>query len=80
MDSGKGRRLRRIFRDNHRTVIVPMDHGVTLGPVQGIADIHRAIQKLRAGGADAFVLHKGIAKNADTARVGLTRIPVYQCR
>ncbi|MDH5419843.1 MAG: fructose-bisphosphate aldolase, partial [Candidatus Bathyarchaeota archaeon] len=33
MEAGKKRRLKRIFRDDSRTVIVPMDHGVTLGPV-----------------------------------------------
>ena len=34
MDQGKKRRLRRIFQADNRTVIVPMDHGVTIGPVQ----------------------------------------------
>jgi len=34
---GKNIRLERIInRNTNRIVIVPMDHGVTLGPIQGI--------------------------------------------
>jgi DhnA family fructose-bisphosphate aldolase class Ia len=32
MNEGKKRRLTRIFKEDNRTVIVPMDHGVTIGP------------------------------------------------
>ena len=33
---GKAIRLERIInRDSGRTVIVPMDHGVTVGPIRG---------------------------------------------
>ncbi len=68
---GKNRRLRRIFGDDGKTVIVPMDHGVTSGPVQGIVNMQNIIDKLVAGGADAVILHKGMAKNVDTKRLGL---------
>ena len=71
MSSGKSRRLRRIFCDDDKTVIVPMDHGVTSGPIQGLINTQSIIDKLIAGGADAVVLHKGIAKNVDTKRLGL---------
>jgi fructose-bisphosphate aldolase/2-amino-3,7-dideoxy-D-threo-hept-6-ulosonate synthase len=69
--TGKSRRLRRIFGDDGRTVIVPMDHGVTSGPIQGLVNMQSIIDKLAASGADAVVLHKGIAKNVDTKRLGL---------
>ena len=41
MNQGKNRRLKRIMQADNRTVIVPMDHGVTVGPIQGI-DEHAA--------------------------------------
>ncbi|MEM2921224.1 MAG: fructose-bisphosphate aldolase, partial [Candidatus Bathyarchaeia archaeon] len=46
MVSGKVHRLRRIFRDDERTVIVPMDHGITLGPVLGLEDIQQTVDCL----------------------------------
>jgi DhnA family fructose-bisphosphate aldolase class Ia len=45
---GKKIRLERIIdRNSRKTVIVPMDHGVTVGPVKGLADMHKGI--VRAG-------------------------------
>ncbi|MCW4001680.1 MAG: 2-amino-3,7-dideoxy-D-threo-hept-6-ulosonate synthase [Candidatus Bathyarchaeota archaeon] len=71
MEPGKRRRLRRILRDDNRTVIVPMDHGVTVGPVAGLVDMQGIVNKLLQGGVDAFVLHRGVAKHVDTGMVGL---------
>lgn len=68
---GKKRRLKRIFREDNRTVIVPMDHGVTIGPVAGIVNMQEIVDKLLKGGVDAVVLHKGVAKHIDTGNVGL---------
>ena len=71
MKEGKTRRLRRIMqRDNH-TVIVPMDHGVTIGPIQGIINMQEITDKLVKGKADAILVHKGIAKRIDTGDAGL---------
>jgi len=71
LDSGKKRRLKRIFRDDQRTVIVPMDHGVTAGPIKGLENMQAIIDRLLKGGVDAIVVHRGIAKNVDTGRAGL---------
>ncbi len=68
---GKKRRLRRIFRDDGKSVMVPMDHGFTQGPITGIADMQTIVDKLRKGRADAIVIHKGIARCVDTGRLGL---------
>jgi len=58
---GKTIRLRRIFdQKSGRTVIVPMDHGISLGPVKGIADIRNTVDRLAEGGASAVVVHKGL--------------------
>lgn len=71
MEPGKKRRLKRIFRDDQRTVIVPMDHGVTVGPVTGLVKMQEIIDKLLPGGVDAVVLHRGVAKHVDTGNAGL---------
>jgi len=71
LEPGKKRRLKRIFRDDERTVIVPMDHGVTAGPVGGLMNMQEIINKLLRGGVDAVVLHRGVAKHVDTGKAGL---------
>ncbi len=71
MESGKKRRLQRIFRSDRRTVIVPMDHGVTVGPIQGLVNMQGVIDQLLLGGVDAIVINRGITKNVDTGNAGL---------
>lgn len=71
MNQGKTRRLKRIFQQDNRTVIVPMDHGVTIGPIQGIINMQQIINQLLKGGVDAILVHKGIAKNVDAGNAGL---------
>ncbi|NCO61453.1 MAG: fructose-bisphosphate aldolase [Deltaproteobacteria bacterium CG_4_8_14_3_um_filter_51_11] len=57
---GKAIRMERIMnRNTGRTVIVPMDHGVSSGPISGIADIKQAMTQVAEGGANAVVVHKG---------------------
>jgi fructose-bisphosphate aldolase/2-amino-3,7-dideoxy-D-threo-hept-6-ulosonate synthase len=48
-----------------------MDHGVSLGPIQGITNMQKIIDQLLKGGVDAVVLHKGIAQRVDTENAGL---------
>src|SRR5437667_9510335 len=71
MESGKTRRLRRIFRNDGRTVIIPMDHGVSIGPIHGLEDMARIVDDVSHGEADAVLVHAGIAKTVDTKRLGL---------
>jgi fructose-bisphosphate aldolase / 2-amino-3,7-dideoxy-D-threo-hept-6-ulosonate synthase len=71
MNVGKERRLKRIMQKDNKTVIVPMDHGVTIGPIQGITNMQQIINQLTAGKADAVLVHKGIAKRVDTGSAGL---------
>lgn len=71
MESGKKRRLRRIFQNDNKTVIVPMDHGVTIGPIKGLVNMQYIIDKLSIGGVDAVLLNRGIAKSVDTKNKGL---------
>lgn len=71
LELGKKRRLRRIFRNDNRTVVVPMDHGVTIGPIKGIKNMKEIVDKLLLGGVDAVVINRGIAKTVDTGNTGL---------
>jgi fructose-bisphosphate aldolase/2-amino-3,7-dideoxy-D-threo-hept-6-ulosonate synthase len=71
MNQGKKRRLARIFREDNRTVIVPMDHGVTIGPCRGIEVIQKTINYLEEGKTDAILIHKGIAKVVQVRSAGL---------
>ncbi|MGD0078853.1 MAG: 2-amino-3,7-dideoxy-D-threo-hept-6-ulosonate synthase [Sedimentisphaerales bacterium] len=60
---GKKIRLERIMdRNSGKTVIIPMDHGVTVGPIQGLEDMREAVSAVVAGGANAILMHKGIVR------------------
>ena len=59
---GKKIRIERILdRNTRRTVIVPMDHGVTVGPIPGLIQIPPAANLIAEGGANAAVVHRGAA-------------------
>jgi len=61
---GKQIRLERIRdRDSGRMVIIPMDHGTTVGPIPGLTDMRQTVQMIVDGGANAIVLHKGIVES-----------------
>jgi fructose-bisphosphate aldolase/2-amino-3,7-dideoxy-D-threo-hept-6-ulosonate synthase len=60
MDAGTAARLERIGTDG-KYVIIPMDHGITLGAVTGLVDIESTIDAVTRGGADAVLTQKGIA-------------------
>jgi len=60
---GRQIRLERIInRDSGRTVIVPMDHGVTVGPIPGLEDMRETVGNVVAGGANAILMHKGMIR------------------
>jgi len=60
MHTGKAIRLERIFnRNTQKTIIVPMDHGVTVGPIAGLEKMRDTVTNLVAGGANAGLVHKG---------------------
>jgi len=58
---GKQIRLERIIdRNSGKTVIVPMDHGVSVGPIEGLEDMRAAVSKVVGGGVNAILMHKGM--------------------
>ena len=66
-------RLNRISRDG-RYVMIPMDHGLTLGPTRGLDTLEATIETVSANGADAVVLHRGNLSRTLDAPPGLGRI------
>jgi fructose-bisphosphate aldolase / 2-amino-3,7-dideoxy-D-threo-hept-6-ulosonate synthase len=66
---GKDIRIERIMdRNTGRAVIVPMDHGFTLGQIDGLLDMTKIISEVSEGGANAIVLHKGLVKRGHRKR------------
>jgi DhnA family fructose-bisphosphate aldolase class Ia len=54
--------MERIFnRKTGNAVIIPMDHGVTVGPIKGIRSVKAIADAVASGGADAAIVHKGAA-------------------
>ncbi len=63
MNVGKSIRMGRIFdQRTKKTVMIPMDHGITLGPVKGLENVREVMRSAIEGGANALIMHKGIAK------------------
>ena len=61
--SGKTLRLKRFFAAHDgRIVILPLDHGLSCGPIPGLESMEQAIAMGMRGGADALVLHKGMLR------------------
>ncbi len=66
MNVGKKIRIKRIIdRESGKTVIIPMDHGVSMGPIQGLQDIDKTVNMVIRGGANATVVHKGIVTSTN---------------
>ena len=60
---GKKIRMDRIInRHSGKTVIIPMDHGVTVGPMAGLIKMEETIHAVAMGGANAIVIHKGLVE------------------
>lgn len=58
---GKERRLRRLMDpDGDRGVVVPMDHGTSIGPVDGVERPGETAAAVARGGATSLVVHKGL--------------------
>jgi predicted phospho-2-dehydro-3-deoxyheptonate aldolase len=45
-----------------------MDHGVTVGPIEGLEDMRETVSKVVAGGANAILMHKGMVRAGHRGR------------
>jgi predicted phospho-2-dehydro-3-deoxyheptonate aldolase len=56
-------RIRRILNtENGRTILLPLDHGLTLGPVNGLYDVRGTVSSLIGKGINGIIIHKGFIK------------------
>lgn len=62
MGTGKEKRLRKIIKPDQKTIIIPMDHGFTMGPIDGLENIKKTVIQVFKNGADGIIVHKGMAK------------------
>ncbi|MFO1535691.1 MAG: 2-amino-3,7-dideoxy-D-threo-hept-6-ulosonate synthase [Thermoplasmatota archaeon] len=62
--AGNALRMARIATSAGSIVMVPLDHGVSMGPVPGLADPRLALRAAAAGGATCVTLHKGLVPHA----------------
>lgn len=58
---GKSIRMNRIFKDDGRAVMVAINHGLGMGPIQGIEYMDRIIDKIIPECPDSLTIHKGNA-------------------
>jgi len=66
---GKQIRLERIMdRNSGKTVIIPMDHGISSGPINGLIDMKKTVAEVSEGGANAIVIHKGLVETGHRKR------------
>ena len=56
--TGKIVRLSRIL-GKEKTIIVPMDDSLTVGPFRGLYDMHKLLEKICCSKADAILTYKG---------------------
>lgn len=62
--SGKAIRLKRIFKEDGKTVISALDFAGFMGPVPGLEVPKEIVGKVVQGGADAIIVHPGFAQQA----------------
>jgi class I fructose-bisphosphate aldolase len=56
-------RLRYLLnRQSGRAFIVPMDHGISMGPVAGLYDMRQAVEQMADTGVNSVVVHKGLVR------------------
>ncbi len=62
--AGKATRLRRIFGDDGRCVVLPLDHGTILGRVPGLEDPMAVLERLLRTPCDGFLLGPGVLRRS----------------
>jgi len=60
---GKSIRLRRLFPTSGRRLFsVPLDHALSMGPIDGLEELAPLAQELQDGGADLLIVTKGAVR------------------
>lgn len=60
---GKKIRIQRISdRESGRILIVPIDHGISDGPIEGLVNVKETVSTIAESGANAILMHKGLVE------------------
>ena len=59
---GKQLRLKRIFPGDRRLFSVPLDHSVSMGPIDGLEEMPALVAELQRGGVDLVIVTKGAVR------------------
>ena len=71
MVSGLEIRMNRIMNQG-RMLCIPMDHGISNGPIPGLEDPHKAIAKCANHGLTSVIINKGVLKSMPKpTRIGI---------
>ena len=71
MVTGKEIRMNRIMRKG-KMLCIPMDHGISNGPIEGLEKPHSMIYKCETHGVSSVIINKGIIKTLPRpAKVGI---------
>jgi len=62
MAIGRQMRLSRILNDG-KMLCIPMDHGITNGPISGLEDVYEFIYRCENSGVTSVIINKGIIKS-----------------
>jgi fructose-bisphosphate aldolase/2-amino-3,7-dideoxy-D-threo-hept-6-ulosonate synthase len=65
MVCGKEIRIRRLLKKS-KMLCIPMDHGISNGPISGLEDIHGMIYQCEKAGLTCVLVNKGIIKTMPT--------------
>lgn len=58
---GKMIRMQRISdRNSGKMLIVPIDHGISDGPISGLIDVKETVSTIAESGANSILMHKGL--------------------
>ena len=60
MNTGKQNRLKRILKNDGRSLIVPIDHGLTYGPIVGLDHLKMTLGDLSESKFDSLICQKGV--------------------
>ncbi len=75
---GKTIRLKRLFPDRRRRLFsVPLDHPVSMGPIDGLEELKPLAEELQDGGADLLIVTKGAAREVAPILAPTTLLGVH---
>ena len=75
---GRTIRLRRLFPNPQRKLFsVPLDHPVSMGPIDGLEELAPLAEELQDGGADLLIVTKGAVRELAPVLAPTTHLGIH---